>query len=78
MLREGTNRTLATLEALAGGLARVPGRKTIVMLSEGFYVEEALPGLQQIVATAARANVRIYAIDARGLDRTPEGSDLRR
>ncbi len=75
-LREGTGKTLATLAALAGGLARIPGRKTIVMLSEGFYVDEALAQLRQIVATAARSNVRIYAIDGRGLDRTPEGSDL--
>ena len=46
------------------------------MLSEGFYLDQATSQLRQIVATAARSNVRLYAIDARGLDRTPEGSAL--
>ncbi len=75
-LLDGAKKTLTTLEALASGLGRVPGRKTIVMLSEGFYLDQATSQLRQIVATAARSNVRLYAIDARGLDRTPEGSAL--
>ena len=75
-LRQAAIRALGTLTALTAGLGRIPGRKTVVLLSEGFYVEEAQASLRQIVASAARSNVRIYSLDARGLDRRRDGSDL--
>jgi hypothetical protein len=74
-LEQSTRQTLTTLAALANGLDRVPGRKTIVLMSEGFYTQNAGSALRQIVGIAARSNVRIYAIDARGLNRTTDGGD---
>jgi tetratricopeptide (TPR) repeat protein len=58
------------------GLARIQGRKTILLLSEGFVADESWPLVQEAVGLAARANARIYSIDARGLDklREPIGS----
>jgi VWFA-related protein len=67
-LRPPAMRTVRTLQALASGLARLPGRKTIVLMTEGFFVEESWADLRQIVGTAARSNVRIYSLDGRGLD----------
>ncbi|HEY6214586.1 MAG TPA: VWA domain-containing protein, partial [Vicinamibacterales bacterium] len=75
-LRPAARRTVMTLQALAAGLARVPGRKTIVLVSEGFFVEESWADLRQIVGAAARSNVRIYSLDARGVD-TRQINDLR-
>jgi len=67
-LRPAARQTVATLQALASGLARIPGRKTIVLMTEGFFVEESWADLRQIAGAAARSNVRIYSLDARGLD----------
>lgn len=81
--RAESNVTLQILRGVANGLVRVPGRKTIVLMSEGFIAEDAWPMVQESVALAARANARIYTLDARGLDRgmrsvmdvDPGGSD---
>jgi len=67
-LRPAARRTVMTLQTLASGLARLPGRKTIVLMTEGFFVEESWADLRQIVGASARSDVRIYAIDARGVD----------
>jgi VWFA-related protein len=66
--------TLGAIQYVARGVAELPGRKSIVVLSEGFglcpvsRVESAFRGL---VDAANRAGVVIYTIDARGL--TPTG-----
>src|SRR5512139_2149964 len=75
-LRPAATHTLSTLQALVNGLARVPGRKAIVFMTEGFFVEESWAKLQQIVGLAARSNVRLYSIDALGLRRREPGTDL--
>lgn len=76
-LRPAAARTVATLQALIKGLARVSGRKTVVLLTDGFFVEESWGELRQIIGQAARANVRVYSIDAMGLRRNDRGTDLR-
>jgi VWFA-related protein len=48
------------------GLSHFPGRKTVVFMTEGFYVEESRSLLEQISAQASRAGVTIYSIDGRG------------
>jgi VWFA-related protein len=75
-MRPGAARTVAALQALASGLGRLPGRKTIVLMTEGFFIEESWADLRRIVGAAARSNVRIYSLDARGLD-TRQTNDLR-
>jgi VWFA-related protein len=60
--------TTTALMALASGLGVLPGRKTIVFFSEGLAIPDAvLPHFESVVATANKANVSIYAIDAAGL-----------
>ena len=73
--RRATQQTLAAVDALGKGLARLPGSKTVVFLSEGFVVEEQGALLRQVVGQAARAGAHVYAIDARGLN-TGAGAQL--
>ena len=62
-----TARTVQNLQNVIGALRVIPGRKTIVFLSEGFYVEESRGLLQTVAGNAARAGIAIYSIDGRGL-----------
>ncbi|MBZ5558870.1 MAG: VWA domain-containing protein [Acidobacteriia bacterium] len=78
-----SNQTLQGLLAVMNGLARIEGRKTILLLSEGFIAEESWPLVRTAVDSASRANARLYTLDARGLERglrsiydvAPGGSD---
>jgi VWFA-related protein len=74
--RASTNRTLQNLAAVMNGLSRMDGRKTVLLLSEGFLAEESWPLVQQTVGLAAGANARVYTLDARGLDRQGLGDRL--
>src|SRR4051794_9960491 len=67
--RGSTLATLRVVEALSGGLARVPGAKTVVFLSEGFVLERMEAELRHAVGQAARAGAHFYAVDARGLNK---------
>jgi len=68
--------SLDTVAGLANGLARLPGRKTVILLTEGFFVEDSWADLRGVVGRAARASVRIYALDTRGLNRGSASSDI--
>ncbi len=60
--------TTDALEALTQGLSTVPGRKTIVLFSEGIPVPDpVLRHFRNVIAGANRANVSVYTIDAAGL-----------
>jgi VWFA-related protein len=67
--RTATLQTLTTVDTLANGLARIPGAKTIVFISEGFVLQDQEAQLRQAVGQAARAGAHFYAIDARGLNK---------
>ena len=62
-----TAATMRSLERVANGLARIPGRKTVVLMTEGFFVEDSRGQLEMIAAQAARSGITIYSIDGRGL-----------
>ena len=62
-----TTHTLQSLETVSRGLAKIPGRKTVVFLTEGFFVEDNRSDLEAIAAQAARNGITIYSIDGRGL-----------
>src|ERR1041384_6286445 len=63
-----TRPVLAALAAIAEGLRTVPGKKTLVMFSQGFVAPESLDWqIQSTVDIANRANVAIYIIDSTGL-----------
>jgi VWFA-related protein len=60
--------TAASLQAVVRSLAEYPGRKTIVFFSEGLPVSPALSAkLDGVIDAANRANVTVYAVDAKGL-----------
>jgi VWFA-related protein len=72
---EGIDRGHDALRALAGAaeaLAAVPGRKTLLYISEGVAIpidnDHGLnASVEAALAAAARANVAVYAFDPRGL-----------
>jgi VWFA-related protein len=62
-----TSRTIQNLQYVVSGLSRIPGRKTVMFVTEGFFVEESRDILQMVGGQAARAGTTIYSIDGRGL-----------
>jgi VWFA-related protein len=69
-----TYSTLQNLRYVVSRLSRIPGRKTLVFLSEGFFVEDARTDLLAIGADAARGGTTIYSIDGRGLIGSPSAT----
>jgi VWFA-related protein len=70
MARSG--RTLQALQSVISGLAPLPGRKVVVLLSDGFLVglgaaENRAFDVRRIVDAATRSGVVLYALDTRGL-----------
>jgi len=65
--QEGT-RSIDALRTLIREQARLPGRKTVLLFSEGLIIP---PGqtelLDSVIGEANRANVSFYTVDARGL-----------
>ncbi|MBI3493831.1 MAG: VWA domain-containing protein [Acidobacteria bacterium] len=68
-MRPAAARTLEGFQALLNGLGRLPGRKSVAFITDGFFVEESWAHVRQLVGVAARSNVRIYSIDAQGTSR---------
>lgn len=63
-----TRPILASLAAICEGLRPMPGKKTLVMFSQGFVAPEVLDWqIQSTIDIANRANVAIYIIDSTGL-----------
>ena len=66
--------TLGALNLILRGLRDLPGRKSIVFLSDGFRLSRSgsiVPEkIRRIVDLANRASVVVYTIDARGLQTT--------
>jgi VWFA-related protein len=63
-----TRPVLAALAAISEGLRSIPGKKTLVMFSQGFIAPETLDWqVQSTIDIANRANVTIYIIDSGGL-----------
>src|SRR5712691_6748170 len=59
---------LAALAAICEGLRAIPGKKTLVLFSQGFVAPEVLDWqVQSTIDIANRANVAIYVIDSSGL-----------
>ncbi|MGB2714564.1 MAG: VWA domain-containing protein [Vicinamibacterales bacterium] len=67
------------LLAIVQSLAPLPGRKTLVYLSEGLPASPAMQArLDGLVSSANRANVSVYTIDAAGLRAESTLSETRR
>ncbi len=63
--------TMETLERVLNGLGRVPGRKSVILLSEGFVYDPNLADFRQVNEASRRANAAIYFVNARGLQGMP-------
>ena len=73
--------TLGALRFIVNGMKELPGRKSVILFSDGFKLTQrneqgfsetgsVLNFLRQLVDTANRASVVFYTIDARGLQTT--------
>jgi VWFA-related protein len=69
LIQKSTFETFNAINGLASGLAKMPGPKTVVFLSDGFTAFGMEGSLRTIVGQTARAGARVYAIDVRGLNR---------
>lgn len=71
--------TSEALLALIAGLETLPGRKAIVLFSEGVAIPAGVDAtFRSVVAAANRANVSFYAADAAGLRVASSGLETRR
>jgi VWFA-related protein len=64
--RRAARTTVDSLGYITRNLSRLEGRKTVVLLSEGFFVDDLRSALPQIAGQAARAGITIYAVNVRG------------
>jgi len=64
--------TLGAMERALESLAPVRGRKSMVVVSEGFVYDTHLLEFRRIIDAARRVNAAIYFINARGLDALPD------
>lgn len=74
MLLQAANITRATmsgLESLLKSSAKLPGRKVVFFVSNGFFLDErnsdTLERLRNVTSAAAKSGAVIYTFDARGL-----------
>jgi VWFA-related protein len=75
-----SSQALRTIEAVVSALAPVPGRKLVVLCSDGFLVglgssETRNYDLRRIIDAATRSAVVLYALDTRGLVSEVPGGD---
>lgn len=61
--------TLGTLERVASAVARLKGRKTLLLVSEGFIMDPSRTEFRELIQAARTANAAVHFIDAR----SPEG-----
>lgn len=81
-----TTGTLGAINFVVYGLRGFPGRKSVILLSDGFRInsknnndnntEQILQNLQQLVEQANRSSVVIYSIDAKGLQPFMPGASV--
>ncbi|HVQ30242.1 MAG TPA: VWA domain-containing protein [Vicinamibacteria bacterium] len=69
-----TTRNRVTLEALQRSLDALvdqKGRKSLVLLSEGFIYDHQLPEFKRLIDASRRANTAMYFVNSRGLEGLP-------
>lgn len=59
--------TLGAIERALNGLVAIKGRKSLVLVSEGFIYDSQINEFKRIVSAARRANTTIYFLYSRGL-----------
>jgi VWFA-related protein len=79
-VRQRSARALEVIESVVRGLAKLEGRKVVVLVSDGFLIGLGAPetsafDVRKITDAATRAGVVLYALDSRGLVAEPPGGD---
>jgi len=72
-VQQRTGVTLGGLQQALESLVKLRGHKSLVMISEGFLLLPKMPGYQEAIDVARRANVAIHFLDPRGLDPKESG-----
>jgi len=60
--------TLSVLERVLNAMAPVKGRKSLLLVSEGFIHDPSIAGFRRVTQASRRSNVALYFVDARGLE----------
>jgi len=78
--------TLGAISFVVRGLRDLPGRKSVILLSDGFRINsrnnddnttaQVFQALRQLVELANRSSVVIYSIDAKGLQTLAAGASV--
>jgi VWFA-related protein len=63
--------TLDTLERALNGLATAKGRKSVILVSEGFIHDLNIDEFKRVSEASRRANAAVYFLNARGLEGMP-------
>ena len=63
--------TLQVLERALNSLAGVRGRKSVILVSEGFIYDPNLEEFRRVHAASRRTNTAVYFVNARGLQGMP-------
>lgn len=75
MAADVSRNTFQTLEQTVRRSAQLPGRKIVLLISDGFLLDpsntDSSQRLRRITDAAARANAVVYTFDAKGLDAAP-------
>jgi VWFA-related protein len=64
--------TLQLLERTLASLVSTKGRKSLILVSEGFIYDPNLDEFKKVVQASRRSNVAIYFLDTRGLTGMPD------
>jgi VWFA-related protein len=64
--------TLTTLQRVVNGVRDVTGRKSVILVSEGFVYDPFQKEFQRLKEDARRANAVIYFVNSRGLEGMPD------
>ena len=64
--------TLGAIERAVSGARPVRGRKSVVLVSEGFVYDTQLPEFKRILDATRRVNAVIYFVNSRGLEGLPD------
>jgi VWFA-related protein len=60
--------TLGGLTSIIESMAPVRGRKSVILMSPGFILDQELVLFRRVEDAARRANIALYLVDARGLE----------
>jgi VWFA-related protein len=63
--------SLEVVERVLDSLATTKGRKSLILVSQGFIYDPNLDEFKRVVQTSRRSNTAIYFLDTRGLDAMP-------